>query len=305
MRVLVYGATGSQGGPVVPRLLARGHTPVVVTRSLEKAEPMRVLGAELALADMSDAASLSVASVGADAVALMVPAFIPNPIEAPQYFHNALAAAKDAGAKLVVYNTSGPVILQRIGNPIYDTRLDLIAALRQSGVPSIIIQPTAYMENLLGPWTRPGIVERDELAYPVPEHIPIGWIATDDVAAFVAAALERPDLAGEHLIVSGEENLTGPELAERFTRGLRRSIRYREMPLEEFGAVLDATFGPGAGAGGIAGYEFQRRHADLIPMWTDMASVLAKLPVRLTSAETWAGQHALAFALVANEQRVS
>jgi uncharacterized protein YbjT (DUF2867 family) len=298
LKVLVYGATGSQAGPIAPKLLAAGHHPFVVTRDAERAQALKDAGAEVVVADMGDAAALRAASEGMDAIALMLPAF-GNPAAQPTYLQNAIAAARDAGVGLLVYNTSGPVIPQRIGHPMYDSRHDVLDALRGSGIPTIVIQPTVYLENLLGPWTRQGIVERDELAYPMPEQLPLGWIATDDVAAFIAAAVERPDLAGSHLIVSGAENLTGPELAARFSAGLGRPIRYREMPVEEFGAFLDAAFGPGAGAAGAAGYRFQAENAAIIPTWAPMEETLTKLPVQLTSVSEWAARVAPLFAPVA------
>jgi uncharacterized protein YbjT (DUF2867 family) len=266
-----------------------------VTRNPEKAQRWVDAGAKAVIADMADPDSLRAAHEGIDAVALMVPAFIPDPSQAPVLAQNAINAARDAGVELIVFNTSGPVIPQRTGNPAYDMRLDIIEMLRNSGVPNIIIQPTAYAENLLGPWTRPNVLERDTLTYPVDENTPLGWIATDDVGAFIVAALERPELAGEHFVVSGERNLTGPELAAAFTSGLGREIRYEEMSLDDFGAALDAAFGPGAGEGGKAGYKFQRENNDLMTMWVDMGPVRAKLPVEMTSLDEWAAQHKMAF----------
>jgi uncharacterized protein YbjT (DUF2867 family) len=224
----------------------------------------------------------------------MIPAFLPDPRQAPVFAQNAIKAAADAG-KFIVYNTSGPVIRERTGNPGYDIRLDIIDMLKNSGAKYVIIQPTAYMENLLGPWTRPNIVESDTLTYPVADFIPLGWIATADVGAFIVAALERPELSGEWFIVSGQENLTGPQLAERFSQGLGRPIQYRELSLDDFGAALDAAFGPGAGEGGKQGYKFQRENAEKITMWTDMQPVVAKLPITMTSAADFAAQFRMAF----------
>lgn len=298
MKVLVYGGTGSQGSAVVWKLLQTGHTPYVLTRNPEKAEAMRAKGAEIVVGDLADADSLYAASQQVDAVALMTPAFLPDPSQAPVYTMRAIDAAKAAGVKLIVYNTSGTVISQRTGNPMYDMRLDLIDYLHNSGVPYITIQPTAYMENLLGPWTRPAVVERDVLPYPVEEDTPLGWIATEDVGALIAEAFNHPELAGERIAVSGIENVTGPELAESFSQALGRKITYYAMPLDEFAAALDAMFGPGAGAGGKAGYQFQRDNKDLLTMWVDMRSVLEKLPVKMTSVEKWVTEHKLAFSPV-------
>ncbi|GAB4520792.1 MAG: hypothetical protein OHK0046_31480 [Anaerolineae bacterium] len=295
MKVLVYGGTGSQGSAVVRKLLERGHEAYILTRDPQKARAMVEQGAQTVVGDMADKNSLIEASRGMDGIALMVPAFLPDPTQAPVYAHNAIDAAKEAGVKLLVYNTSGTVINQTTHNPMYDMRLMLIDYLAKSGVPYITIEPTAYMENLLGPWTRPGIIAKDELAYPVEEDTPLGWIATEDVGALIVAALERPELANRRIGVSGVENLTGPELAQRFTEGLGREITYRAMPLEEFGAALDAMFGPGAGEGGVQGYRFQRENKDLLTMWWEMASVLEMLPVRMTSVAEWAAKHNMAF----------
>jgi uncharacterized protein YbjT (DUF2867 family) len=295
MKVLVYGGTGSQGSAVVRNLLKRDHQPIILTRNPEKAQPMVEMGAATVMGDMENADSLVEATAAVDAVALMAPAFVPNPMLVPMYVQNAINAAQQAGNKFIVYNTSGPVIEERTGQPAYDMRLDILAMLRDSGVPHVVVQPTAYMENLLGPWTRPNIIAHDTLSYPVDDHVRLGWIATEDVGALIAAALEHPEYSGERFKVSGLENVTGPELAERMSVGLGRSIRYYAMPLEAFGAALDAAFGPGAGAGGIAGYQFQRDNADKISMYADMTPVLEKLPVQMTSIAQWAAQHRMAF----------
>jgi uncharacterized protein YbjT (DUF2867 family) len=295
MKVLVYGGTGSQGAAVVHNLLQKSHEAFVLTRNPEKAAPLVEKGAKVVVGDMADTESLIAASQGMDGIALMVPAFIPDPTQAPVYANNAIQAAKEAGIGLIVYNTSGTVINQPTGNPMYDMRLHLIDDLDKSGVPYITIEPTAYMENLLGPWTRPNIIENDLLSYPVEEDTSLGWIATADVGALIVAALERPHLANTRIGVSGVEAVNGPQLAERFSEGLDREIGYYAMPLEEFGAALDKAFGPGAGEGGIQGYKFQRENKDLLTMWWPMGHVLEMMPVKMTSIAEWAAQNKAAF----------
>jgi uncharacterized protein YbjT (DUF2867 family) len=294
-KVLVYGATGSQSAGVVWALLEQGHVPYVLTRNPEKAEQMRAAGAQVVAGDMADADLLRRASEGMDGVSLMVPAFLDNPMEGPRYFRQAVDAAKAAGVPLIVYNTSGSIPAFRTGMPMFDMRIDLVDYLKSSGIPHIVIAPTGYAENLLGPWTRPGIVEKDELAYPNPEQTPVGWIVSADVGKLMAAALQRPELADTVIPVSGQENLTGPELADRFSRALGRTIRYRAMPLDEFGAFFDRLFGPGAGEGAKIGYRMQQENPELVKMWTDMGPVLEKLPVRMTPIEEWVRQFAPAF----------
>lgn len=296
LKVLVYGATGSQASPVVWKLLEQGHQPFVFTRNPDKATAMCEAGAQIVEGDLADQASLRAANQGMDAVSLLIPAFLPNPMEAPRYLQHAIQSAREAEVKLIVWNTSGPMIEEPTDNPQFDQRLHMEGMLRDGGVPWIIIQPSVYMENLLGPWTHSGIITKNEVAYPVPDAMPLGWIATDDVAALQVAALQRPHLAGTKFIVSGMDNLTGSDLAAQMSEGLERTITYREMPLDEFGAALDGAFGPGAGAGGMAAYQFQRDNAQRIPTWTDMRPVLEQLPVPMTSVAQWTAKMRAAFA---------
>ncbi|MBC8163616.1 MAG: NmrA family NAD(P)-binding protein [Roseiflexaceae bacterium] len=295
MNVLVYGATGSQASPTVWKLLERGHQPYVLTRHPERAAAMREAGAQIVVGDMADPASLRAASEGMDAVALMVPFFLENPMNGPQYGRNAIDAARAAGVKLVVYNTSGPTPPERVGEPGMDLRVETIEYLRASELPHIVIAPTGYMENFLGPWTAPNIVQRDQLTYPNSAETRIGWIASEDVGALVAAAIERPELANAVFMVSGIENASGAELASAFSEGLGREIAYVAMEPEEFGAVLDQAFGPGAGDAASAQYRKMRDDPNPPAMWFAMQPVLDKLPVHMTSLAEWAAKHRAAF----------
>jgi uncharacterized protein YbjT (DUF2867 family) len=295
LKVLVYGGTGSQSSPVVWELLERGHQPYVFTRNAEKAKAMQDAGAEIVVGDMGALNSVRGASMGMDAVSLMIPAFIPNPMDYPKYAQNALQAAKEAGIKLLVYNTSGPVITDEFQNPMYGLRNHIIQSIQSSGIPYIILQPGVYLENLFGPWTRPAIIERSVLPYPVEENTRLGWIASEDVGKLTVAALEHPELAGSVIPISGIENVTGPELAAAFSRGLGRTITYDALPLDEFAAAMDAMFGEGVGAGAAQGYQYQRDNGHRMTMWVDMEPILQKLPVAMTSIEDWARKHVLAF----------
>jgi nucleoside-diphosphate-sugar epimerase len=65
MRVVVAGASGTIGRPLVAQLLAAGHTVVGVTRSDRGAQALRALGAEPVVADALDAAAVEHAVRGA------------------------------------------------------------------------------------------------------------------------------------------------------------------------------------------------------------------------------------------------
>jgi uncharacterized protein YbjT (DUF2867 family) len=295
LKVLVYGATGAQAHPVAAALLARGHQPYVLTRSPERAADLAKAGAQIVVGDLGDPASLRAANAGMDAVALLIPAFLANPLDAAAFAQNAIDAAREAGVKLIVWNTSGPMPRERIGNPMYDARLDVIAALVEGGVPHIVIEPHAYMENLLGPWTAPSVATRDVLSYPILAERPMGWLAQDDLGKLIVAALERPELAGSHFQVSGIERPTGNELAAEFSAVLGRPISYYAMTPEEMGAVLNSAFGPGAGDAVADAYRRERDNPNPSLSYVDMKPVLTQLPVEMTTIRQWVERHAGAF----------
>ncbi len=294
-KVLVYGATGSQQSPVVYQLLSKGHQPYAVTHNLQRAAALGEAGARITEADMADRERLFTISRGMDAVALLIPFFVANPLDGLTYAKNAIDAAKEANVGLVVWNSSGFILPHRIGNPAMDVRIDIAEYLSQSGLPYVIIQPSAYTENLLGPWTAPFVANRNQLAYPTPTVMPVGWIATQDVASLVVAALGRPHLAGSSFPVSGIENLTGPQLAAHFSTALGRQIDYYPMPPAEFGRILDELFGEGAGKGAEEAYQSMWDSSHYPPMHVDMRPVLEALPVEMTPIQAWVKKNAAAF----------
>jgi nucleoside-diphosphate-sugar epimerase len=71
MRVFIAGAGGAIGGRLVPQLVARGHEVVASTRSPEKLDALRALGAEAVLMDGLDAGSVGEAVARAEPEAVV------------------------------------------------------------------------------------------------------------------------------------------------------------------------------------------------------------------------------------------
>lgn len=288
MKVLIYGAGGSQQFPVIRALQNKGAEVAATTNSTHKIELLQSAGAEVYLADMADKTKLEEISKNIDAVSFLVPFFLSNPLDGFTYAKNAIDAAVKNGVKLFVWNSSGYILPVKIGNPSLDIRIDVLQYLKESGLNYIIIQPSVYAENLLGPWTAPFVKTEQTVTYPTPEEMPVGWIATNDVAELVAEAVYSPHLAGESFQISGLENLTGNQLAEKFSIGLNKPIQYRQMPPKDFGKILDGLFGDGAGKGAETMYQEITDTKQYPVMYTSaMPDVLKKLPVTMTGIETW------------------
>lgn len=136
-----------------------------------------------------------------------------------QYAKNVIDAAKANGVKKIVWNTSGWLEAQKVGSPVDDVKLDVQDCLENSGVSYVIIEPTIYMEKMMGAFCAPFITNEKKLAYPTLEAMPIGWIASRDVSAFVVEAIYNSELKARAFKISGLENLM--ILQQNFQKGYK------------------------------------------------------------------------------------
>ncbi len=283
-KVLVYGGSGVQGSAIVRAILAAGGT-VRAFMPIADANPFGD-AVEVARGDLADPASLARASEGVNKVVLSIPQIPFRPV-VTSLARNAIAAAKDAGVKLLIWNSSSQFPATYTGHDVIDAKIDIAKDLAAAGVPWIAIRPTLFMGNLLGPWTGPGIVNDGVFAYPQPAEFKASWIAWEDLAAFITEALKRPDLAGQTFDIGGPEALTGTEMARILSEAISRPVRYLPIPTADFAASLNAAFGPSVGDN-IAGVYDWSAAQPVSPMVVDLARALAAFPVKSTRFSDWA-----------------
>jgi uncharacterized protein YbjT (DUF2867 family) len=194
--IVVTGATGHTARPAVEKLLARGLKVRVLGRSAEKLAPFVAKGAEPFVCDAADAAALTRAFTGADAVYAMIPANLAaeNVAAFQDAISDALAAAiRDSGVKHVVALSSiGAQLPDRTG-PVTGLHRMEIKFNAIPGINVLNLRPSFFMENTLAQipviqkMGMMGGVQKGELTFPM--------IATRDIAAAAADALERRDFS--------------------------------------------------------------------------------------------------------------
>ena len=296
MKILVFGASGSQQFNVISEGMKKGAEVIAATSSIMSFEKLKHAGATPILANMSDAKKMLEITVGIDAIAFMVPVSLPDPLKGLEYAKNVIDAAKFNGIKKIVWNTSGWLVPEKIGIEGEDVKLDIKNYLLNSGLNYVIIEPTIYMENMMGPFCAPFVKNEKKLAYPTPEDMPIGWIASRDVSSFVVEAIYNRNLNAESFQISGLENLKGNELAEQFSRGLGESVTYYTQPSQEFGEILKPFVGEAAAAGVASFYESLQNSIEFPTKFNpNMNHILEKLPVQMTSVEQWAKENKMYF----------
>jgi len=292
MKILVFGATGSQQFHVIAESKKKGAEVFAATSTEKSFEKLKQAGAVPVLGDMSDAARMLEITKGMDAIAFMIPASLPNPFDGLEFSKNVIDAAKENGVKKIVWNTSAWLDDQKTGIPTDDLKLDIKDYLTESGVDYVIIQPTLYMENMQGGFCAPFVAREKKLSYPTPQAMPVGWIASRDVSALVVEAIYNSNLKADSLKVSGLENLKGNELAEQFSKGVGEQIVYYTLPAPELEKIL-ASFVGEAGAAAVASYYQGLQNASEYPSKFNpgMNDILEKLPIEMTSVEAWSREN--------------
>ena len=284
--VLVYGSTGTQGTPVADQLLTAGRAVRALTRDAARAQHWAARGAEIAVADLVDPDTLAAANKGVDQVVLQLPLQYDFALH-ETYGRNAVDAARAAAVGLVVFNTSAHVF-QGTDVHAYQARQEVIDHLQESGVPHIVLRPTFYMEILLGPWIRPGIVEQGVVAFPLPADFPMSWISAGEMAAFGVAALDRPHLSGASFDIGGPQPLTGNDIARSFSELLEKSVSYVSIPPDDYERALAPVFGS------TVAFEVASQVRYMIAQGdgsVDMTDTAAQFGVNPTSLDAWIRQH--------------
>jgi uncharacterized protein YbjT (DUF2867 family) len=230
--ILVTDVTGHVGRAVLAEL---ANQPVAVRALLnEPADlPVRAPNIEAVQGDLADEASLQRALQGVEA-AFLASSFSPQIAETHT---RAVAVAKAAGVARVVQ-------LSSVGA---NASLCCARALRwlgqaersvaDSGLSITRLRPTMLLQLLFE--FAPSIAQQGLIAGPF-RSTPWTWVDARDVGAVAAAALRDPAHAGRTYTVTGAEQLSYPQIAERLSQILAKPVRYTDITANEARGWLQA-----------------------------------------------------------------
>ena len=243
MADIVHGATGAQGSPILSALTSAGRTAIAAVRHPE-AVPDGIVARQV---DLASVASLASAYKGADGV------FVHLPMGAPEAAAAQARAVVEAVAQArpgrVVISTSGQIVDQP-GSPLQATAdspiMTLIDGVTGSGVPTAVVAPRLYLENLLLPVVLDPARQEGVLRYPLPASFPVSWSSHLDVADVVVRLLTDASPTTGTVDVGHRPGLTGPDLAAAFSSHLGREVRFEGITPEAFGELITPLFGPAA-----------------------------------------------------------
>jgi nucleoside-diphosphate-sugar epimerase len=231
MMVLVTGASGFIGRPLVRRLIARGHEVRALVRRADEgiglAEAGRVVG------DMRDSAALDRAVSGAQGVVHLAWATGVSRESVVREINvegtrRLLEAAARRGARRFVFVSSVSAVRRRLG-PYGRTKREGESLVSASGLEWVILRPSlVYGPGERGLFAR---LARSLRTLPVLPVIGDGSIELDpvhveDVCEVIAQCLERSQVVHKTYDLLGPERLTFDQLLGRLAvrQGIRRTL---------------------------------------------------------------------------------
>ncbi|MEU8700844.1 NmrA/HSCARG family protein [Streptomyces sp. NPDC048680] len=276
--VVVTGATGRQGGAAARALLSNGWAVHALVRDPDRAEALalKAAGAVLFRGDLDDAASLDAALAGAYGVFGVQTFNGPDGMtgEVRQGKALAEAAARAGVAHFVQSSVGGADRPGEVGH--FATKGEIERHIAALGLPATVLRPTFFITNFegLGPqWADGALV----LTLALPPRTRLQMITPADIGNIAAEAFGAPaDYLGRTVEIAGDE-LTGPEMAEVFSRAAGRPVRFDSQPIEQVRAFSEEM---------AAMFDW----FDTVGFAADLAALRDRHPY-LTTLEGWVGEH--------------
>jgi uncharacterized protein YbjT (DUF2867 family) len=195
--ITIMGASGHTGRAIAQHLLESGEKVRALGRSAEKLADLKTKGAEVMTGDASDAAYLTRAFKGADAVYTLIP---PNTGAADFSAYQdrigeaIVQAIRESGVQHVVFLSSLGAELPEGTGPIVGLHKQEERLKKLSGVHVLALRPAYFMENL---FMSLGMIKHQGMnGGAVAGDVPVSMVATRDIAEVAAKALRARDFKG-------------------------------------------------------------------------------------------------------------
>lgn len=228
MRILVVGATGMLGQPVVRRLLADGYQVRALARNVAAARTLLGTQVEIVAGDVLQPDSLLSAMAQCDVVYASLRGGDSlascDRVERGGMQNIATAALRSGVRRLACLSGSG------IGefptdSPIIAIKTAVVAAVMSSGVEFTIFKPTHFMESL------PQFIQRGRAIVPGHQPHKYHYLAAADYAGLVSRSFRTPTAANQSLTIFGPEAFTMAEALQQYCDAVLPGQRVRSAPL--------------------------------------------------------------------------
>lgn len=270
--ILVTGAAGKTGMAVIEALAKKGATARALVHRAERAAALKTLGAaECVIGSFEDAGALRRAAEGTRAIYHICPNVSPHEVA---YARAVVTAAHANGVKRFVYHS---VLHPQIeAMPHHWQKMRAEEMLFAAGLDLTILQPTAYMQNILAAF--PGIIAEGVFRVPYPVTTRVSLVDLQDVAEAAALVLTADGHSGVTYELAGTEAPNQTEVAAAIATALNRPVRAEAETVEAWrDRARAAGMGEYEGATLAAMFRYYAAHG-LIGNSRTLASLLGRKP---------------------------
>jgi uncharacterized protein YbjT (DUF2867 family) len=225
--ILVFGATGRQGGSVVNALLKHWRVRAFVRDATNPASvALRGAGVEVFAGSLDNSGAISAAMKNAYGVFIVLPGNLPAKDEV-RYGTEIANIATSSGVAHLVYSSGASVGEKLTGVPRFDSKPRIEAYIRDLPIVSTMVRPMIFMDMLV----RPGFgLDKGRLVSLIYPDQFMQLTAAEDIGKFVDAIFsDRARFAGQTLKIASD-TVTGFELAAILSAVTGRQITYSRFP---------------------------------------------------------------------------
>lgn len=252
--IVVFGATGTQGGGLVRSILndpTSQFSVRAVTRDVNSANAKELanLGAEVVAGDVDDAASVRRVLEGAYGAYFVTFYWAHSSPEKEKAEAAIFArAAKDAGLKHVIWSTLEdvkeyvplhddrmPTLMGKYKVPHFDGKGESDKLFTEAGVPTTFLRASFYWDNFIFFGSGPKKGEDGKLYLTLPiGDAPMAGIAGEDIGKCAYGIFKKgPSMIGKTVGIAGEQ-LTGDQMAAAMSRALGKEVKYNKISAATF-----------------------------------------------------------------------
>jgi NAD(P)H dehydrogenase (quinone) len=220
--ILVTGAGGKTGNAIIRALVAGGESVHAFVHREAHSASARALGASrVSVGSLADVEAIARAAKGVRAVYHICPNV--SPFELP-FGRAVIAGITRAGVRRFIYHS---VLHPQVeAMPHHWQKMRVEELLFASTCDVTILQPTAYMQNLLVTWH--SIRTNGTCRVPYPASSRISLVDLDDVAAAAAVVTTNDDHIGATYELVGTGALSQSEVANIIGRVVGKSVVVEE-----------------------------------------------------------------------------
>jgi uncharacterized protein YbjT (DUF2867 family) len=232
--ILIAGASGLLGGIVARRLLADGHAVRVMSRRAEALRPLADLGGEPIAGDLRDGDAVRAACAGVAQVVSTANNVrghgASSPLRVDLAAYQSLArAAREANVSRWIHLSARGISADSVVD-YFRIKTQVDQAVRESGVPWVLVRPTSFMEIWVDVILAQSMKEKGEAMLFGDGTQRANYIAVDDVAQFVVAMLARPEARNEMIEIGGPSDVDMRTLVDLLERAMGVKVKRKLVP---------------------------------------------------------------------------